>query len=168
MWTKKKLNLKQIKLFGCDVFAKTLGPLRKLDERSKKYKMIGYTTNGYKLWDEGRQKVIVARDVIFREKIETKKEKEDSTKVKITIKKEEEYNEDEQISKEREDEPERSEDEDPIYEETIEDVEGEENENTENQPRCSLRVKNFPDRYNDYVFLTYKQAVQVQTNKNGK
>lgn len=48
MWTKKKLNLNQIKLFRCDVFAKTLGPLRKLDERSKKYKMIGYTTNGYR------------------------------------------------------------------------------------------------------------------------
>lgn len=47
--------------------------------------MIGCTTNGYRLWDEGKQKVIVARDVGFREKIETEKEKEDSTKVKLTI-----------------------------------------------------------------------------------
>lgn len=63
-------------MFGCDAFAKILEPLRKLDKRSKKYKMIGYTTNGYRLWDKGEQRVIVARDVIFREKIDTEKEKE--------------------------------------------------------------------------------------------
>lgn len=29
--------------------------------------MVGYTANGYRLWDEAKQKVVVARDVVFDE-----------------------------------------------------------------------------------------------------
>lgn len=62
---KKKPDLKNLKLFGCKAYAKTLGPLRKLDKRSKSYVFVGYAPLGYQLWDPSKRKIIVARDVKF-------------------------------------------------------------------------------------------------------
>lgn len=40
-------------IFGSEVYAKVLGPIKKLlDERSKKYVFLEYGLNGYQLFDE--------------------------------------------------------------------------------------------------------------------
>lgn len=67
MWTNKKPDLTTLKIFGCDAYAKVLGYLKKLDQRSEKYKMVGYAPNGYRLWDEKGQKILIRRDVVFKE-----------------------------------------------------------------------------------------------------
>lgn len=66
-WTGKKPNLSNLQIFGSLAFAKNLGYLKKLDDRSLKYKFVGYTLNGYRLWNEENRKIIVARDVVFAE-----------------------------------------------------------------------------------------------------
>lgn len=46
MWERKKPNIKNLQLFGCEAYAKILEPLKKLDERSKKYIFVGYALTG--------------------------------------------------------------------------------------------------------------------------
>ncbi|EZA48366.1 Copia protein, partial [Ooceraea biroi] len=48
-WNERKLDLSNLKLFGSVAYAKNLGQLRKLDDRSKKYIFVGYAPNGYRL-----------------------------------------------------------------------------------------------------------------------
>jgi hypothetical protein len=64
-WFNKKPDVSIIKPFGCKVFVKKLGHLRKLDPRSMELKMIGYAKNGYRLWNNFKRRVEVQRDVIF-------------------------------------------------------------------------------------------------------
>ena len=59
-------------MFGCDVYTKVLGSLRKLDERSKK--LVGFTKSGYRLWNEKKRKIVIRKDVIFNEVTEKDKE----------------------------------------------------------------------------------------------
>lgn len=80
-WTNKKPNLGFLQFFGSDVHARVLGHLKKLDSRSQKYKMVGYASNGYRLWDEKRNKIIIRRDVVFREPKNDFKIKESSIKL---------------------------------------------------------------------------------------
>lgn len=65
MWEHKKPDLRRLQLFGCDAYAKVLGPLKKLDERYKKYTFVGYAPVGYRLWDSSKRKIHIARDVKF-------------------------------------------------------------------------------------------------------
>lgn len=69
IWYDFKPDLKKIKLFGCVSYVHIPEEDRKskLDERSKKMYMIGYCSNGYRLWDPCKKKVIHARSVIFDE-----------------------------------------------------------------------------------------------------
>lgn len=69
MWTGKKPDLSRMQIFGSEAYAKTLGYLKKLDERSEKYLFIGYAINGYRLWDEEKKEVKIRRDVIFKKPI---------------------------------------------------------------------------------------------------
>lgn len=41
----------------------------KLDFKTKRCIMIGYSVNGYRLWDNAQNKVIIARDVLFNESV---------------------------------------------------------------------------------------------------
>lgn len=75
MWESRKPDLKNLQLFGCKAYAKALGPLKKLDERSKSYTFVGYAPSGYRLWDAEKRKIITAKDVKFEETIKTGKEK---------------------------------------------------------------------------------------------
>lgn len=69
LWTGSKPNLNNIRIFGCVAFAHIPDQLRhKLDSKSKKCIFVGYTKNGYKLWDPLTKTVFVSRDVIFNEK----------------------------------------------------------------------------------------------------
>ena len=57
--------------------------LKKLDERNKKLKLVGYTENGYRLWDDKERKIGIRRDVIFNEV--TKENKEINKKQAIEL-----------------------------------------------------------------------------------
>lgn len=70
-WTGKTPDLSNMRIFGSIAYAKKLKPLKKLDERSEKYTMLGYCPNGYRLWDEQKRKIILRRDVIFNERRKT-------------------------------------------------------------------------------------------------
>ncbi|UYV76882.1 K02A2.6-like, partial [Cordylochernes scorpioides] len=69
MWFGRKSNLSNVKLFGSEVYVKKLGNLKKLDSKSEKYLLIGYSGNGYRLWDMQKRRIIIARDVVFTGKL---------------------------------------------------------------------------------------------------
>jgi hypothetical protein len=48
-WCSKRPDLAGLKIFGSEVYTKILGPLKKLDSRSKKGIFVGYNTNGYRI-----------------------------------------------------------------------------------------------------------------------
>jgi hypothetical protein len=62
-------DLSHMQIFGCTAYAKILIPLKKLDRRSKKCIFVGYTANGYILWNEEKMCIFVSRDVVFNPKI---------------------------------------------------------------------------------------------------
>ncbi|UYV84378.1 FHDC1 [Cordylochernes scorpioides] len=72
MWFGRKPNLSNVKLFGSEVYVKKLGNLKKLDSKSEKYSLIGYSGNGYRLWDMQKRRIIIARDVVFTGKLTNK------------------------------------------------------------------------------------------------
>lgn len=73
-WYQRKLNLDKIKVFGCDAYVHVPKEERhgKLDAHSRKMILMGYTANGYRLWDPKKEKIITSRDVIFDEKLRIK------------------------------------------------------------------------------------------------
>lgn len=68
MWTNKIPNLSYIQIFGTDTYAKQLGYLKKLDERSQTYLFVGYAPHGYRLFDMKNRKIVISRDVLFQNK----------------------------------------------------------------------------------------------------
>lgn len=69
MWYSKKQSLSRIQLFGSVVHAKILTNLKKLDSRSKEAIFVGYSTNGYRLWDAQKRRIFMSRDVIFTNRL---------------------------------------------------------------------------------------------------
>lgn len=68
LWLNKKPNVSNMKVFGCIAYARVPDTLRvKLDDKGLKCRFIGYTENGYKLWNESENKSIHSRNVIFNE-----------------------------------------------------------------------------------------------------
>lgn len=67
IWHGKTPDLKNLRVFGSRVFAKTTTYLKKLDSRSKEYIFVGYAEHGYRLFDPIDSRMIISRDVIFRE-----------------------------------------------------------------------------------------------------
>ena len=55
--------------FGCIAYARVPNELirSKLDPRSVKYVMVGYSTHGYRLYNRNTRLIITSRDVIFEE-----------------------------------------------------------------------------------------------------
>lgn len=45
-----------------------LSPLKKLDKRCSEKVLVGYSNNGYRLWDPKKRKIDLAHDVVFDEK----------------------------------------------------------------------------------------------------
>lgn len=66
IWSGKRPDLRKLKIFGSTAYAKSLTPLKKMEERSKKMTFVGYANCGYRLWDG--EKIIISRDVVFVEK----------------------------------------------------------------------------------------------------
>lgn len=71
IWYGFRPNYNKIRVFGCSAYIHLPKEIRegKFAEKSLKCKMIGYCSNGYRVWDEINKKVIKSRDVIFDENI---------------------------------------------------------------------------------------------------
>lgn len=68
LWTGRKPDVSKLRIFGCAAYTHIPKELRtKLDPKGRKLYMVGYTVNGYRLWDAEKRKVIVARDIVFDE-----------------------------------------------------------------------------------------------------
>lgn len=160
-WTSKKPNLSRLQIFGCNAYTKTLAPLKKLDDRCKKYIFVGYAPNGYRLYDQERKKIIISRDVVFAEKDKEEKPNKENKSVKINTNAEEEFEE----QKETENEltiNEISESEEEIQSqdaaEELEESEEEETQEIKEDLGRGKRKKKTPSKLKDYVYLIYKEA----------
>lgn len=70
LWYGKKPNLSNLKVFGSSAFRLIPDAFRKkLDDKSIKNIMVGYATNGYRLWDSSKKNIIIARNVVFDESV---------------------------------------------------------------------------------------------------
>lgn len=68
LWFSKKINMSNLRVFGSIAYVHIPSELRtKLASKSRKCIMIGYSSNGYRLWDPEHGKVVIARDVVFNE-----------------------------------------------------------------------------------------------------
>lgn len=191
MWKGDKPNLRNLKLFGCTAYAKILGPLKKLDERSKKLKFVGYAPQEYRLWDTEKHKIIVARDVRFENEVEATEESNKNQLKYIEGENEERDNNEQEEERDEEDEIEEEdldkennlnseEDQIDLTQETDleknSDYEDAENEEPDEQDieeikqtvRRSDRERKPPKRYGDYILLTYQQAVTGPDRENWK
>lgn len=143
MFYKKKPNLKNIKVFGSLVYDHIPKEKQnsKFDTKANIRIMIGYQTNGYRLWDPIKKKAFSGRNVIFDEAknindmqmIDTYLDLNDTENVKILIK---EKTDEESLTEEMENE-------------TDNEVSEEKVENEGN--RKSHRVRKTPSYFNDYI-----------------
>lgn len=155
MLTNDKPDLSRLQIFGSISHAKVLSYVKKLDERSKKYILVGYAQNGYRLWDENQRRIIIRRDVIFEApklqheenlKLKEKNEPVIYLDTEVDIKQEE-------IIEEQED--------------ATVDVQNRENiDNLETTRTRSGREIKVPKRFEDYVLMTYEEALNSPDNKD--
>lgn len=78
LWEGRKPDVSKLRAFGCSVFVHVPKELRKkLDGKSWKGMFVGYTHNGYRVWDPRFRKIVHVRDVDFIEaerfKVEAKR-----------------------------------------------------------------------------------------------
>lgn len=70
MWTGKKPDLSHIRVFGCDVYARTPKQhITKFEARARKAILVGYENDSknYRLYDSKTRSVFVSRHVSFKE-----------------------------------------------------------------------------------------------------
>lgn len=167
MWTNKKPDLSRMQIFGSDAYAKILGYLKKLDERSERFVFVGYGLNGYRLWDEKKQEIIVRRDVVFKMK-PNKNNKIKTCKIKL------EDEEAEEIKNQEGDEEQNQNNNEEILEENDQSLSDEEASEEESEDGQFLgqgredrrgRKIDLPKKYEDYVLLTYNEAITSEENK---
>lgn len=69
LWNGRKPDVAKLRIFGSTAYLHVPKELRsKLDPKCKKFYLVGYTVNGYRLWDMAKKKIVVGRDVVFDEK----------------------------------------------------------------------------------------------------
>jgi len=75
-WLGKRPNLSKLKVFGCMAYMLIPKAQRKSKFDSKSFKciMLGYTTNGYRLWHIGKDRVVSGRNVVFDESVFPRRE----------------------------------------------------------------------------------------------
>jgi len=168
----KTQKMNNLHVFGSVAYAEI--PLKKLDKKSKKFRFVGYAPLGYRLWDENKKNIILARDVKFETK-ETKKYKEECLKRRFLLEDaEDKQEESEEFNQnEQEENNEESSDEEESEDFLNEDWEKDKKEdivikeNNETDIRKSGRHKRTPAKFNDYelgkfkdyVYLTYSEAI---------
>lgn len=165
-WNGQKPDLSRLKIFGSKVYAKVTKPnLKKLDCRSEALIFVGYATNGYRLWDKVSRKIKISRDVIVIENENTfakiDKEIADIPKpIDESYENKMEENEDNLIEENQpeENQPDMEDGEENMAQESEGEEENYENNNLP-ENRSSKRKSKLPEKYKDFVMLTYKEAV---------
>lgn len=144
LWYGKKPDISKLRVFGSIAYAHIPDQLRsKLDSKTRKCIMMGYSTNGYRLWDLEKKKLILARDVIFNE--ESVKDEFLPSTVEIEPDRGEQNGETDLLKK-------TSEDVEKPKEVNDESAEQEEEGNEKVLPKRSDRIKQKPAWHNDYEF----------------
>lgn len=69
VWTGRRQRVDHLRPWGCWAWAKVPDELikSKLDPRSVKAWLVGYTNSGYRLYDQGTRLIMTSQDVIFKE-----------------------------------------------------------------------------------------------------
>ena len=68
LWNKQKPNVANLKVFGSDAFVHIPKQFRgKFDAKSWKGIFVGYSANGYRIWNPQKNCIGCSRDVIFVE-----------------------------------------------------------------------------------------------------
>ncbi|CAB0014075.1 unnamed protein product, partial [Nesidiocoris tenuis] len=69
IWYNRKIDVSNMRVFGCKAHSHIPKEDRssKLDFRSKQLIFLGYCSNGYRLWDAEKQKIVTSRSVVFDE-----------------------------------------------------------------------------------------------------
>lgn len=165
-WNGKKPDLSNLRLFDYyefTAYTKNLGQLRKFDDWIKKFAFVGYASNGYKLWDSEKRKIVVARDVKIVEKTNAQiKEKEKTLDFEVKYEEEEDEEEyDEKIKEEDSVEVIEIEEEDLQEQNSSSETDAQEEENNEESQRNlniwrTTRTKRLPQRYGECAHLTYE------------
>ncbi|KOM25686.1 hypothetical protein LR48_Vigan153s000800 [Vigna angularis] len=140
MWKGKPADYSSLHVFGCPVYVMYNSQERtKLDPKSRKCIFLGYADNvkGYRLWDPTAHKIIVSRDVVFAEKLQSE-QKNVSTPIDITSVQIEEKSKDNDSS---EAEPEHD--------------EQEPNEVNHEDARRTTRLMKKPSWHSDYVMANH-------------
>lgn len=89
IWYGRKPDISNLRVFGCIAYSHIPKELRnKFDAKAEKCIMLGYTNNGYRLWDIEKQKIKLSRDVIFNESVFYYKTFEPKEMVEIDINRE--------------------------------------------------------------------------------
>lgn len=160
MWEKRKPNIKSLQAFGCNVYAKVLGSQKKLNERSRELTFVGYALVGYRLWDLQKRKMVIARDVKFEKINITYINK--SELWRLTWQDEDEEQEQEYDNPAAQQEEEENEEFCNLRQDEGEDSDAQEQHtksNSKKELRRSKRITKRPDKYGEYVLLTYKEAI---------
>ncbi|BET02160.1 Reverse transcriptase (RNA-dependent DNA polymerase) [Nesidiocoris tenuis] len=154
-WFGNRPNVSKIHVFGCIAYAKKLGHLKKLEPRSEKLYLVGYTPVGYRLWNPATRKIVNARDVIFSAENSVKTSTTSRAQVNI-------WNVDQ--GEEEEESPHESDLENIQNGEdgSSHDSDSAEIQDDPKKRKTSLRPqrdRKIPQKYDDFVLLSYKQAI---------
>lgn len=91
-------NLTKLKVFGSKAWVVQVPKQGKFEKRAKEMRFVGYTINGYRLWDPKEDQIVISRDVRFDEtQIQFKGEEKHNIYMQ---KDDEEYLEDDEYEKE--------------------------------------------------------------------
>lgn len=86
IWYNKKPDVSKLRVFGCTAFVWVPQQKRKkLDSKSVKMVMMGYTSNGYRLWNLQKKQIVIARDIRFIETSFPFKETKEMSQSEILI-----------------------------------------------------------------------------------
>jgi hypothetical protein len=72
-WYREKPNLKRIRLFGCKAYAKKLTQLKKFESRTQESIFVGYTDNGYRLWNPKKKEKFLLHEMLYSMKMNSLK-----------------------------------------------------------------------------------------------
>lgn len=154
MFYGKEININKLRVFGCLAYNHIPKELRrKLDNKSEACIMIGYTDNGYRLWNLKKEKIEVGISVIFDEN----KTIEDFNGSKVEI---EYLNE----NHEPENELEENKDEEIIKENVEENTEEKEETYEDATLRRSIRNKRKPTHLNDFELNFEAEMIHTALN----
>jgi len=162
MWTSKKPDLSKLMIFGSVVYTKALGHLKKLDDRGEKGILVGYTYNGYRVWNSKKRECYESRDVRSTDLFEPDHQDSDLSTDGISIS-DLILDEIPQANEQNHTEEQQNQDDEENQEYEEDDDSSEDVQEQENQERPQ-RQRRMPVKFQDYVLyalntLTYEECI---------